>query len=92
MEIIERLSRHSRWRRGLDAWHADAAPSDAETGELLDAARAEIERLRGALQRIVEHHEQQRAAWSDECGDADNADYHEDRRDFALMHLTGGKP
>lgn len=52
------------------------------------AGNAEIDRLRGALQKIADHHEAQRAAWADESGDADNASYHEVRRNFAMSHLT----
>lgn len=38
-----------------------------------------------ALRQIAEHHEAQRIAL-DECGDADQARYHEERRDF-VMHF-----
>lgn len=55
-----------------------------------DSIRCVIEernRLRGALQRIADHHEHQRVVWSIEGGDADQAEYHEERRNFALYHL-----
>jgi len=48
--------------------------------------------LRDVLQRIAAHHEEQRAAWSDEEGDADQARYHEERRNFAMFHLTPNDP
>lgn len=53
-----------------------------------DCACRERDRLREVLHRIAEHHEEQRDAWSDEEGDADQARYHEERRDFALFHAT----
>lgn len=51
-------------------------------------AKNEIARLRKVLQGIADHHDAQRAVWGDECGDADQAEYHEERRNFALFHLT----
>ena len=53
-------------------------------GELL----VDRDRLRNVLKQIADHHDGQRAAWNDECADADNAGYHEDRRNFALFHLA----
>lgn len=53
-----------------------------------NCACRERDRLREVLHRIAEHHEEQRDAWSDEEGDADQARYHEERRDFALFHAT----
>lgn len=50
--------------------------------------QAEVERLRACLQRIVDHHEDQRGAW-ESIEDADNRDYHEQRRNVALMALRG---
>ena len=54
----------------------------------IDAALVEeINRLRGVLQSIADHHDDQRARW-EEVGDYDTRRYHEDRRNLALMHLT----
>lgn len=50
-------------------------------------ALAERDRLRNVLRGIAEHHEGQRAAWNDECGDAENAAYHEERRNFVMFTL-----
>lgn len=49
-----------------------------------NCACRERDRLRKVLQRIAEHHEAQRDAW----GDVEQEQYHEERRDFALFHLT----
>lgn len=57
-------------------------------GQAIEAACVEIERLREVLHRIAEHHENQRDAWGSEEGDVDQARYHEERRDFALFHVT----
>ena len=46
-----------------------------------------------ALQEIADHHEYQRILWAEDLEDADNAQYHERRRDFALEVIakaTGG--
>lgn len=48
---------------------------------------AEVNRLREVLKRIADHHDEQRVAWNGEYGDADNASYHEDRRNFVMFHL-----
>lgn len=53
-----------------------------------NCACRERDRLREVLRRIAEHHEEQRDAWGDEEGDADQARYHEERRNFALFHVT----
>ena len=53
---------------------------------------AEVERLRAALRRIADHHDEQRALWRDEMGDYDAAIYHEDRRNVALFHLLNTTP
>ena len=53
----------------------------------LDELLADRDRLRDVLKQIADHHDGQRAAWNDECADADNARYHEERRNFALFHL-----
>lgn len=45
-----------------------------------NCACRERDRLREVLHRIAEHHEEQRDAWRDEDGDADQARYHEVRR------------
>ncbi len=55
-----------------------------------DSTRSTIEernRLRDALRRIADHHEHQRNVWMTEGGDVDQAEYHEERRNFALYHL-----
>lgn len=54
---------------------------------LLKETISERDRLRDALLRIVDHHEEQRSLFMDEWGDSDSARYHEERRDFALFHL-----
>ncbi len=53
---------------------------------------AEVERLRAALRRIADHHDEQRALWRDGRGDYDAAIYHEDRRNVALFHLLAPAP
>ena len=53
-----------------------------------NCACRERDRLRKVLQRIAEHHEAQRDAW----GDVEQEQYHEERRDFALFHLTPNVP
>lgn len=84
-------------RQQLGAWRKQVADAGKEAKadfsvalRLLNhgtEALNEIARLREALQRIAEHHEEQRAVWADECGDADNSSYHEERRNFAMFHL-----
>ena len=54
----------------------------------LEEVVAERDRLRDALKRIADHHDEQRMLWENGIGDGDNARYHEDRRNFALFHLT----
>jgi len=65
-------------------------------GEGNDNARliAAAPDLLEALKEIADHHESQRELWSsEENADADQAEYHEDRRNFALASIakaTGG--
>lgn len=51
----------------------------------------ETERLRAALKAIADHHEAERAASREAVmTDAEQARYHEERRNFALYHLHLG--
>ena len=58
----------------------------------LDDVIAERDLLRDALKRIADHHDEQRMLWANGLGDGNNARYHEDRRNFALFHLTNPVP
>lgn len=51
------------------------------------AQNAEVVRLNSVLQAIVEHHDYERKSASDD-NDYDNARYHEERRNVALMNKT----
>lgn len=44
--------------------------------------------LLAALQEIADHHEHQRELWTEDLEDADHAEYHERRRDFALAAIA----
>lgn len=44
--------------------------------------------LLAALQEIASHHEHQRVLWTEDLEDADHAQYHERRRDFALAAIA----
>lgn len=44
--------------------------------------------LLAALQEIADHHEHQRILWTEDLEDADNAEYHKARRDFALEAIA----
>jgi hypothetical protein len=61
----------------IDHWQSEA-----------ERLRAENKRLRTAMQEIADHHEDQRDCWANEWNaDADQARYHEERRNLALWHL-----
>lgn len=48
-----------------------------------------VDLLYASLVSVGEHHEEQRALWTDEGNaDADHARYHKERRDFALSALA----
>ena len=57
---------------------------------------AEIKRLRSVVMDIASHHDELRELWSGDDGivrvsewyDADNARYHEERRNLALSHIA----
>lgn len=49
----------------------------------------ERDRLLDILIRIADHHEEQRRLWKDEGKDIDNALYHDERRNFVLLGITG---
>lgn len=61
---------------------------DSMTGTI-ERLRSRIAELESALREIAAHHEEQSDLWAtDGATDADIAQYHGERRDFALKQLT----
>lgn len=88
LDIVERL------RKLANEWNeADCIEAAAEIkrlrndiGDCRESLRLEvleIERLRAALKKIAEHHEDQAEAWGGEEGDSNNVRYHAERARIA---------
>lgn len=82
---VETLRRYNRWRRGQDC---EQMQDPRVVGAAIDEACDEIQRLRAVLREIADHHDHQRDVWATEAEDTDQAGYHEERRDFAMFHLS----